>query len=234
MENNKKIEKSDIVSVELTDKEIAKCAMNASMLLPHVIDRSGLHPRDPMEKFNNIFMGEVAEMMVIKWFRKNGKFAISAVNKNTSNPDLGHDIYLISKNKKEKVFVSVKSSIDSCDIETIINKRRPAFKGSEFRDLNVQVYFQLKLSVNKEIKNDYRISVPSLKMANLISWFTKEDLNKSNLTKLENRECTDTFLKDGRTLMSSLKYAADYGEFKEKENEIRLSLIAGAKKCQPR
>lgn len=221
----KKITKDDIVNIELSVEQIAICAQNAAKLLPFIKDRKNLHERDPMERFNNVFMGEVAEQMVITYFQNQGKFAISAVNKESSNPDLGHDIYVISKEKREPVRISVKSSIDSCDIKTILTARRPAFTEKEKCQINIQVYFQLKL--NKENKEDYRISVPSLKKANIISGFTEKMLGNKTVG-LENRPCSDIFLENGLPVNHLVSFAADKGSCPEVEKEI-LKMLENVK-----
>lgn len=175
MSPKKPITSSDVVYVNLTKQELDVCIDTARHLYGHIVDRNDLHKRDDLERFNNVLMGEVAEQMVIKWLRSNGKTAVSAVDKTSASPDLGHDISAVRITDGADVLCSVKSSI-SClkDVSGILKSFKLATKKSELRDINVQVYFWLTVDPPK---GDNRVTVPTLRQSALIGWFGSKDID---------------------------------------------------------
>lgn len=198
------IKPDDIVYQALSLDDLNVCINNATILNRTITDRKDLHKRDELERFNNILMGEVAEMMVIKWLHSHGKFAISAVDKTSSSPDMGHDIEVESARDGKKVFCSIKSSI-SClkDINSILSEFRLATKKSELREINIQVYFWLTLNPGK---GSSRVSVPSLRQSAIIGWFGQNDLTQFTTYNFEEREAPSPTLGSGRKMKDLLKH----------------------------
>lgn len=195
---------SDIVFVPLTKEELDYCIDTSQHLAGYIVDRVDLHQRDELERFNNILMGEVAEQMVIKWLRSEGKTAESAVDKLSNQPDFGHDIRLIKKNETEAL-CSVKSSLSyKLNLTQILNICRIATKKSELRDINIQVYFWLTLEPKA---NENRVTVPSIRQAAIIGWFAQKDLIGFEKYKHEaGREVPVEVLSNSRSMASLLQY----------------------------
>lgn len=197
------VSKDSVIRVDISDDEMGCCIENAMLLSKTMKDRSDLHLRSYMERYINILMGEVAEQAVIKWIRGNGKFAVSAVDKKSGKPDLGHDIVL--KNiEQEEILCSVKSSLSvyKSDVEEILKNFTVASKKSEIRNVNIQVYYWLCLNGN----NDYRITVPSSNNMAIIGWVTENDIDKFGSYSTEHREVAKIKLEEIRPMASLLKY----------------------------
>jgi len=197
------IDKSDIVYVEISKEELNICIDNAKKISFSIDDRKDLHDRDILERFNNVLMGEVAEQMVIKWLKNNGKFAESTVNKGSSSPDKGHDVLVRGLNGRN-VFCSVKSSLSALyDTQKIIEKFKLATKKSELSDINIQVYFWLTISPKD--RNSNRITVPSITQSAIIGWFGKRDIDSFTTYNHENREVPNSILQNARSMQSLLR-----------------------------
>lgn len=198
------INANDVIYINNIDKEeLNICIENAKNISFGIVDRKDLHDRDILERFNNVLMGEIAETMIIKWLKNNGKFAESTVNKNSNTPDKGHDI-LVKKVTGEDVYCSVKSSLSArYDIEGIIKNFKLATKKSELADINIQVYFWL--SLNPKDKKSHRITVPSITQSAIIGWFGKKDIDKFTTYNHENREVPSDVLEHSRAMESLLK-----------------------------
>lgn len=126
------IGKEDVVYVALTKPELDACIDTAKHISGHVVDRKDLHARDDLERFINVLMGEVAEQMVIKWLKEQGKFAESAVDKTSNKPDVGHDVKVINRANGAELLCSVKSSLSyKLDVEGILSICKIASKESE-------------------------------------------------------------------------------------------------------
>ena len=197
------IAEDDVIHIELIKRELDACIDTAKHISGHVVDRKDLHARDDLERFINVLMGEVAEQMVIKWLKEQGKFAESAVDKISNKPDMGHDIKVIRTNGNELLLCSVKSSLSyKLDVQGILNICKIASKKSELRDINVQVYFWLTLNPKD---NGNRLTVPSLRQAAIIGWFGRNDLLKfAAYNHEEGREAPIETLNGGRTMSSLL------------------------------
>ena len=195
------IHAEDVIGPILTDDEIKECIDTARALLDNMRDRKDLHSRSCLERFNNILMGEIAERSVIKWIQMQGKFAKSAVNKKSGQPDEGHDIILHSKTGNT-ITCSVKSSLSALksNMDDILETFRLSTKKSEIRGINIQVYFWLDLT------GKTRVSTPSnLNMA-MIGWCGRKDLiGKDESTyATENRPVMNDYLKELRPMKSLL------------------------------
>ncbi len=192
----------DIIYVEINKDELNDCIENAQKISFSIEDRKDLHSRDILERFNNVLMGEVAEKMVIKWLKENGKFAESTVDKGSNSPDKGHDILVKGLNQRD-VYCSVKSSLSALyDTQQIIKKFKLATKESELSDINIQVYFWL--SINPKNKKSNRITVPSIAQSAIIGWFGKKDINKFTTYNHESREVPSDALENARPMKSLL------------------------------
>lgn len=191
----------DVIGPVLTDDEIKECIDTARKLLNSIEDRADLHSRSCLERFNDILMGEIAERSVIKWIQMHGRFAESAVDKNSGQPDEGHDIILHSKIGYE-ITCSVKSSLSvlKSKMEDILETFHLSTKKSEIRGINIQVYFWLDLN------GKTRVSTPSnLNMA-IIGWCGRKDLEGKGESKYakENRPVMNGHLKDLYPMQSLL------------------------------
>ncbi|MFC6618037.1 hypothetical protein [Deinococcus radiophilus] len=124
-----------------------------------------------MDRFIDALVGEIAEMAVIDYLHRNGKYAVSAVDKRAPNPDPGHDIHVRNLNN-EIVRCSVKSSISALKSspEDILSTFSPAFNQEEPREFNIQVYFYYTLF------SAPRYVVPSLSKGLITGWFSREAL----------------------------------------------------------
>ncbi|WP_449354661.1 hypothetical protein ACUL41_17740 [Virgibacillus natechei] len=196
----------DIVKVNLNDSEITECIDIAKYIVNHVKDRGDLHERDFSERFINLFMGEMSEKMVTKWLHNNNKYAKSAVDKTSTNPDIGHDIWVKDRNEKFRT-ISVKSSLSVFKNEPndILNTFKLASKESEIRDINIQVYFWLdafgRLSTEK-----HRVNVLNHKYAGICGWLGSSDATSFTQYNGEKRQVLDKQLKDLRSPHTLLEY----------------------------
>lgn len=199
------ITKDDVVKIELTKVELDACIDNAKHISGHIVDRKDLHARDDLERFINVLMGEVAEQMVIKWLKSQGKFAESAIDKQSNKPDVGHDVKVINNANGAELLCSVKSSLSyKLDIEGILSICKIASKESELKDINIQVYFWLTTNLKK---NENRLTVPSLRQAAIIGWFGRNDLLEFIAYNHEyGRKAPIETLNGGRTMSSLLKF----------------------------
>lgn len=199
------VSKEDVIKVDyLLDVDMSTCAENTTFLCETMKDRSDLHDRSYMERYIDIFMGEVAETAVINWLNKNGKYAVSAVDKKSGKPDKGHDIFLKDKYGRE-IKGSVKSSLSAkkSNIDDILKIFTIATKKSELRQVNIQVYYWLDID-NKE---GHRTTVPSTDNMAIIGWIGDKDVTDFTTYNKEERESPkDKKLKDTRTMQSLLDF----------------------------
>ncbi|MFB6349937.1 hypothetical protein ACFBZI_12020 [Moraxella sp. ZJ142] len=201
---NRNLEISDIVQFELTRDDLAICIENAKNIMATIIDRKDLHDRDDLERFNNLLMGEVSEMMVLRWFHSNGKYAVSAVDKKSGQADLGHDLQLRHKDG-HYIYCSIKSSLSALkDLQYIVNNFKLATKRSELKEINIQVYFWLVIQPTSNAIN--RTTVLSLRNSAIIGWFGSKDLNSFESYATENREVPTKPLKEARSMESLLPF----------------------------
>jgi hypothetical protein len=169
------ITEADIEKFEIDLPTLNSCINNAQGLLATMIDRANLHARDDLEKFFNLLMGEIAEHMVLGWLTKKGKFAVSAVNKTSGQPDAGHDLELLAIDGR-KVRCSIKSSFSFAKQPSeIIKLFKLATTPSELREINIQVYFWID---PHKPAGQPRTTLPSLTNCAMIGWFPKDDLEK--------------------------------------------------------
>lgn len=191
----------DVVGPILEDNEIKECIDTAQQLLKSMGDRADLHSRSCLERFNDIVMGEIAERSVIKWLQEQGKFAQSAVDKSSGQPDSGCDIMLHAKDGRD-IRCSVKSSISvlKSEMDDIIHTFRLSSKKAEIQDVNIQVYFWLNLNRSP------RVSTPSDKNMALIGWCGRRDLigREEGEYATEKRPIVDISLKELRSMNSLL------------------------------
>lgn len=197
------ISEKDVVYVKINKDDLNSCIDNAKHISLGIEDRKDLHGRDMLERFTNVLMGEVAELMVIKWLKDNGKFAQSAVDKVLNAPDKGHDVNVRTTDDRE-IFCSVKSSLSvKYNVQQIIKNFKLATKRNELADINIQVYFWL--TINPTDKSSSRVTVPSIEQSALIGWFGKKDIDTFTTYKHENREAPESVLENARTMSSLLK-----------------------------
>lgn len=206
--NKTSITEKDVVYIQLTTKELSICIDNAKSILDSIVDRTDLHDRDNLERFNNLLMGEIAEQMIMKWLRENGKFAILDIEKNKGGADKGHDILLKQIDTNRDLKCSVKSSLSyKHKLPYIISKFRLATTLNEIRDVNIQVYFWLDLTPSQ---NAPRTTVPTLKNSAIIGWFGSKDLEKSSNSfssyNHERRQSPEKPLKYARPMSELLNY----------------------------
>ncbi len=197
------VDKENVIMCNLSSEEVKACIETALVLADFVVDRKDLHKRSYLERFINLVMGEIGEQSVLKWLKKNGKYAVSAVDKNSGKPDKGHDILL--KNKKGGIIkCSVKSSLAAkkSEMNDILSTFNLASTKQEVRDVNIQVYFWL------EIFKEPRTIVPSEAHAAIIGWAGKNDLEKIPEKKYatEERKEVQIYLKELRTMDSLLEF----------------------------
>lgn len=222
----------DVIARNLSQDDIAKCIHNASTLLPHISDRNDLHQRDYLERFIDVLIGEVAELIVIRWLRDNGKFAVSAVDKSSGSPDLGHDIWVIDKENNCLSKTSIKSSISAkLNPDRILKEMRLAARRLELCEFNIQVYFWLKIDAQKDLDRSevgHRIVVPAISQSAIMCWFSNDDLQNEVFSayKVEKRQAPNVQLSSGRAMATFLDRVADLGEFKNLEWEC---LVGSAK-----
>lgn len=195
------ISQADTIRIILGKRELADCIQNASIILQSITDRADLHARDELERFYNILMGEIAESMVQKWLKDNGKTVISAINKQSGKADDGHDLLLTSKDGCP-IKCSVKSSLSyKKDLAGIIDDFKLASTQHEIREVNIQVYFWLRLEVGK---NDSRRTLPTLENCAIIGWFGSKDLQTFGTYNHEQRQVPKVPLKHARPMQSLL------------------------------
>lgn len=196
------IQISDVIQFEINQEDLMVCIENAKKIISAIVDRKDLHSRDNLERFNNLLMGEISEMMVLKWLRSKGKHAISVVDKTSSQPDLGHDLQLRNVNG-DFIRCSVKSSLSALkDLNYIINNFKLATKQNELREVNIQVYFWL--TINPTGTSENRTTVLSLRNSAIIGWFGSKDLESFESYATEKREAPTRPLRDARTMESLL------------------------------
>jgi len=182
------VTKNDLVYIELDKQEFREAAEVALIIATSIPDRPDLHPRDPLERFIDCLMGEVAERMVLRWLHQNGKYAKPAADKKAAERDPGHDILLKLGTKKvgtEKVVrASIKSSLSALkdDPGQILSTFTLAVTPEEIREINIQVYFWLSL------RGSPRVTVPSMKQAAIVAWAFDADLRKTNFKEYRGEE----------------------------------------------
>lgn len=169
------VQANQIVRVNLSSELVRSSVDVAKKIVDSIVDRGDLHERDYLERFIDCVMGELAEQMVIVWLNSQGKYSVSAVDKSSAIPDLGHDVWLKDKRGKQ-IRASVKSSISTLknNAADILNTFTLATNPRELRDVNIQVYFWLD-SYSKP-----RVSVPTLQNAAIFAWASADDLNASS------------------------------------------------------
>jgi hypothetical protein len=189
------VTENDIVYVELNKEEFREAAEVALIIATSISDRPDLHPRDLLERFIDCLMGEVAERMVLRWLRQNGKYAKPAADKKAAERDPGHDILVKLVNNKI-VRASIKSSLSALKDNPwqILSTFTLAVTPKEIREINIQVYFWLSL------RGSPRVTVPSIKQAAIMAWAFDEDLRKANFKEYrgEERLAPELKLKDLR------------------------------------
>ena len=196
------IDVADVIRFEISRTDLVTCVENAKNILSAITDRKDLHSRDDLERFNNLLMGEISEMIVLKWLHSNGKYAVSAVDKTSNQPDLGHDLQL-RKSDGETIRCSIKSSLSALkDLKDIIKNFKLATKKSELREVNIQVYFWL--TINPADGNKSRTTVLSLRNSAIIGWFGLNDLACFESYATENREVPTKPLSEARSMKSLL------------------------------
>ena len=165
------VTENDVIRPSLGREAIAKAVEISLGVVGGIVDRGNLHERDPLERFQDVLLGEIAEMMVIDWLHTSGKYAVSAVDKDSAHPDPGHDIQIMRSGGALKQ-ASVKSSVSGLksSIGDILDTFTIATTPRELRDVNIQVYFWLSLYSSP------RVSVPSLSNAAIIAWASRGDL----------------------------------------------------------
>lgn len=194
---------SDVVRVALENAEIHRLVKQANDIAAHIVDRRDLHARDYLERVINVLLGETAEFMVIKWLEANGKFVESSVNKQSGEPDAGHDLIVRKKTTGEEIQCSVKSSISAkFGLSKIISDFTLATKRSELKPINIQVYFWL------EMDSTPRLTLPAADRAAIIGWFAEKDLRQTEFKSYEReqREAPAQKLKDARPMQSLLDW----------------------------
>jgi hypothetical protein len=195
--------KSDIIHIgKFPDDVLAKLIDSSNRIAKNIVDREDLHERDYMERFLNVLLGEIAEYAVINWLKTNGKFAESAVDKNSPHPDLGHDINLKTVDDNA-IQCSVKSSLSALKgIASLVDQFTLATTERELRDVNIQVYCWLDLYAS----SGYRTNVPSTRNLALIAWASIKDITEFKSYTTERRESPDVKLKEMRPMRDLLKY----------------------------
>lgn len=196
------IEPSDVIHFDINKEDLKICIDNAKNIMSTIIDRKDLHSRDDLEQFNNLLMGEISEMTVLKWLHSKGKYAVSTVDKTAAQPDLGHDLQLRDV-KGNYIHCSIKSSLSALQaLDYIVSNFKLATKQSELREVNIQVYFWLV--INPTGDNKSRTTVLSLRNLAIIGWFGVNDLKKFENYATENREAPTKPLKEARSMESLL------------------------------
>lgn len=176
----------------VTEGLVQTAALTCARLLPHVRDRADLHGRDPLERYHNLLMGEIAELAVTAYLTGQGRHAVSAVDKAATVPDAGHDL-ILRRRDGTAATCSVKSSLSyHHGIEAIADVFRPAFNPREPRDINVQVYFHYRL------RAEPRTTVAALAHAYIIGWVPERRLLASEFAVYngERRRVADLKLAD--------------------------------------
>ena len=201
------IRKESVISPNLSKEDVNDCIVNATKILNSITDRKDLHGRSYAEQFQNIFMGELAEKAVLQYFRENGIYAVSAVDKDSGMPDSGYDIIVFDKHGIER-HVSVKSSLSiyKQSPEDIINETRfhLASKVGEICDINVQVYFWLVTR-----GTETHVSVPSEQNMIIVGWAGSKDITGETASySSEKREVVAVSLKELRPMEELLKFLA--------------------------
>ena len=196
------IEPSDVIHFDINKEDLKICIDNAKNIMSTIIDRKDLHSRDDLERFNNLLMGEISEMTVLKWLHSKGKYAVSTVDKTAAQPDLGHDLQLRDV-KGNYIHCSIKSSLSALQaLDYIVSNFKLATKQSELREVNIQVYFWLV--INPTGDNKSRTTVLSLRNLAIIGWFGVNDFKKFENYATENREAPTKPLKEARSMESLL------------------------------
>ena len=193
----------NVIRFEISQADLATCIENAKNIMSAITDRHDLHSRDDLERFNNLLMGEISEMTVLKWLHSEGKYAESIVDKTSRKPDLGHDLRL-RKTNGDFIRCSIKSSLSALkDLNYIIHNFKLATKQSELREVNVQVYFWLV--INPPGNHQSRTTVLSLRNSAIIGWFGINDLSNFESYATENREGPTKTLREARSMESLLE-----------------------------
>ncbi|WP_024860261.1 hypothetical protein [Ruminococcus flavefaciens] len=193
-----------ILNSFLSNQDVLDCiSTTKESLLKTMKDRKDLHKRSVTERFNNILMGELAETLVLKWLISQGINAVSAVDKNSGQPDSGYDIIIYTEKNRE-VHCSVKSSLSvyKSKIEEILDNFTISTTKKEVQEINIQVYFWYILS------GEHRVTLPSEQNMAVIGWAGKHDLTSVDYGAYatEERKAPKIKLRDLRPMSELIQF----------------------------
>jgi hypothetical protein len=213
------VSKLDVVRVKITPRMVEEATEYAEKKLENTINRPDLEDRTKEEKFNHIYLGNLAVLSVAEWLTINDKWVEVYDRVRTDkflDPDLGWDLKVKDQEGKQ-LEVDVKSSgpdPNTLDLEVILSKRNLATKPSiiggnrilrrgEERDINVQVYH---LPIDRE--HTYLISWAQLNDLIILTPIPKYQRTVGSYSPANPRRRYDTILetlKDMKSLLALIK-----------------------------
>mgnify|MGYP001076504756 CR=1 FL=1 len=201
------VQSNDVIAIAdlLKDDDLSEAVRAALAILQKITDRPDLHQRDPLERFINLLLGEIAERAVYVWLARGSK-EVARVQKNPGGPDPGYDLIVKGSNGRP-LTVSVKSSVSvyKSEINDILDTFKLAVTQAEARkaDIHIQVYYWLEPGAQT------RTTVPSISKAIIAAWAFKGDLanvSYASYTPSERRPAPEIKLRNLRPMKDLLRH----------------------------
>lgn len=156
----------EVVVCPVTTEMHEEAAKTATLKATHTSD-TWLLNRKPDERFNTLFMGDLAKIAMKLWLRSHGKTVVDydEIRVNNFEKNDPYDLMLVEKTTGKDLAAEIKSSFEKVQTlalaETLTSRNLMVYPGRE-SDINVQAY--------------YLPSTGGYKNVNLIAWIEKESL----------------------------------------------------------
>jgi hypothetical protein len=156
----------DVITIEVTKAMEEEATRTATLKSTHTKD-TWLLGRNPKERFETLYMGDLAKIALKYFLRDKGKTVIDydEVRINNFENDDKYDLYLTQRSTKVRLEVEIKSSLEKVGdftlAQTLQSRNLMVYPGRE-KDINVQAY--------------YLPSTGKFQKVHLISWIEKKEL----------------------------------------------------------
>jgi len=160
----------DVIQFRLSEAE-----MNAAVTFAyHVLTHNHLGRSDPLNRFIQVLMDELAERMVIQWLHGNGKFAEPASDKGATNPELRHEIWVTDiRGVKVRAAIHTFLSTNKSEIPDILQFHSLSVDPNQLCGINFSVGYWLQL------REKPRVKLPSLQQTAIIGWASDKNLREA-------------------------------------------------------
>ncbi len=161
----------NVICYPLPDTEINSAVTFAY----HALTHRHSNPRvDPLNRYIQVVMDELAERMVIQWLQTNGKFAESAVDKGATNPDLGHEIWVTDiRGVKVRAAIHTFLSTNKSEMPEMLESHSLSVETDHLCGINFSVVYWLQL------REKPRVKLPSLQQSAIIGWASDKNFREA-------------------------------------------------------